>query len=655
MLKILKSAQANGCFFVFKFFKYGFSKKLFTILLILYIIINMKKYDAIVIGAGHAGCESALALARTGNKTLLLTLSLDAVAFLACNPSIGGTAKGQLVSEVYAHGGEMGVNIDKTLIQLRMLNGGKGPAVQSLRAQADKVEYHNQMKLTLESTPNLELRQGEVVHIKCLDSGEKIVTTALEQKFCARAIVFATGVYLKSKIIIGDYIKDSGPNGFSNAQRLSNSLEELGIKLLRFKTGTPARINARSIDYSKLEVQHGEENIQNFSFMTTKKPKNRTVCYLTYTNERTHEIIRNNLDKAPVFSGLIKGVGPRYCPSIETKIVRFADKDRHQLFLEPESLSTQEVYIQGFSTSMPVDVQEEMIHSVAGLENAEIMRDSYAIEYDCIEPTQLLPTLELKSIKGLFFAGQINGTSGYEEAAAQGIIAGINANQYLKNKEQLVLKRSDGYIGVLIDDIVTKGTNEPYRMMTSRAEYRLFLRQDNADLRLTEIGRKFGLVDDKRWKIFNRKKKNLDKIFALLSTKFKAEDVADFYAENGESLPKESVTVRDMLKRSQIDAFKINRKFGVFEGFSYEIINEMNIIVKYEGYLKQQSEEIEKFKKNEETLIPKNFDYRKYHGLRLEAIEKLEDIRPLNLGQASRISGVSPADIAVLSVLIRKT
>lgn len=614
----------------------------------------MKKYDAIVIGAGHAGCESALALARTGNKTLLLTLSLDAVAFLACNPSIGGTAKGQLVSEVDALGGEMGVNIDKTLIQLRMLNRGKGPAVQSLRAQADKVEYHNQMKKTLESTPNLELRQGEVIEIECLENGERIVTTALMQKFSAKAIVFATGVYLKSRIIIGDYTKDCGPNGFSNAQKLSDSLKNLGIKLLRFKTGTPARVNARSIDYSKLEIQHGEENIQNFSFLTKRKPKNRAVCYLTYTNEKTHQIIKDNLDKAPVFSGLIKGVGPRYCPSIETKIVRFADKDRHQLFLEPEALSTQEIYIQGFSTSMPVDVQEEMIHSVAGLENAEIMRDSYAIEYDCIEPTQLLPTLELKSIKGLFFAGQINGTSGYEEAAAQGIIAGINASRYLSGEEQLVLKRSDGYIGVLIDDIVTKGTNEPYRMMTSRAEYRLFLRQDNADLRLTEIGRKFGLVDDKRWKIFTQKKKKLDEIFALLSTKYKADEVAEFYAENGESQPKESVTARDMLKRSNIDAFKINEKFGLFEGFTYEIVNEMNIIVKYEGYLKQQSEEIEKFRKHEETLIPENFDYRKFHGLRLEAIEKLEEIRPLNLGQASRISGVSPADIAVLSVLIKK-
>lgn len=614
----------------------------------------MEKFDAIVIGAGHAGCEAALALARKGHKTLLLTLSLDAVAFLACNPSIGGTAKGQLVCEVDALGGEMGVNTDKTLIQLRMLNRGKGPAVQSLRAQADKIEYHNQMKQTLESTPNLFLRQGEAVEIKENESGEKIVLTAVDLEYQAKAVVFATGVYLKSRIIIGDYTKDCGPNGFSNAQKLSDSLKALGIELLRFKTGTPARINGRSIDYSTLEVQRGEENIQNFSFITKKKAKNRAVCYLTYTNLETHKIIQDNLDKAPVFSGLIKGIGPRYCPSIETKIVRFADKERHQLFLEPESLSTQEVYIQGFSTSMSVDIQEKMIHSVKGLEKAEIMRDSYAIEYDCIEPTQLLPTLELKSHKGLFFAGQINGTSGYEEAAAQGIIAGINAGLYLEDKPQLVLKRSDGYIGVLIDDIVTKGTNEPYRMMTSRAEYRLLLRQDNADLRLTEIGRQAGLVNDKRWKIFLKKKKDLEKIFSKLSIKYKVEDVSTLYEENNESLPKESVTIKDMLKRSNIDAFKINDKFHVFDEFSYEIINEMNIQVKYEGYLKQQLEEIEKFKKNESTLIPDDFDYTKYHGLRLEAIEKLKQIKPLSIGQASRISGVSPADIAVLTVLVKK-
>ena len=615
---------------------------------------NTEKFEAVVVGAGHAGCEAALALARKGHKTLLLSLNLDAVAFLACNPSIGGTAKGQLVCEIDALGGEMGVNTDKTLIQLRMLNRGKGPAVQSLRAQADKIDYHNQMKKTLEECENLFLRQGEAISITENKDGSITVETAVGQKYNAKVVVFATGVYLKSRIIIGSYTKDSGPNGFSNAEKLSDSLKNLGIKLLRFKTGTPARINGRSIDYSKLEVQYGEENIQNFSFLTKTNPNNKAVCYLTYTNNQTHEIIKNNLDRAPVFSGLIKGVGPRYCPSIETKIVRFADKERHQLFLEPESLSTNEVYIQGFSTSMPVDVQEQMIHSVAGLENAEIMRDSYAIEYDCIEPTQLLPTLQLKNHKNLYFAGQINGTSGYEEAAAQGIIAGINAALCLEGKEELVLKRSDGYIGVLIDDIVTKGTNEPYRMMTSRAEYRLFLRSDNADLRLTEIGRSVGLVSDERWQIYLNKKKSLEKIFTLLSKKFKPEEIKSFFEENGESVPKESISVKTILKRSNIDAFKINDKFGIFKDFDYEIINEMNIMVKYEGYLKQQEEEIEKFKKNEKILIPQNFDYKKYHGLRLEAAEKLEQIRPLNIGQASRISGVSPADIAVLSVLVKK-
>lgn len=614
----------------------------------------MENFDAIVVGAGHAGCEAGLALARTGNKTLLLTLNLDAVAFLACNPSIGGTAKGQLVSEIDALGGEMGVNADKTMLQIRMLNRGKGPAVQSLRAQTDKVDYHNEMKKTLESCENLFLRQGEVIDVEISENGEKIITTALGQKYCAKAIVFATGVYLKSRIIIGDYTKECGPNGFENAKLLSESLEKLGIKLLRFKTGTPARINGRSIDYSALEVQKGDENIQNFSFITTKKKKNRADCYLTYTNENTHKIILDNIDKAPVYSGLIKGVGPRYCPSIETKIIRFADKDRHQLFLEPESLSTQEVYIQGFSTSMPVDVQLQMVRSVKGLENAEIMRDSYAIEYDCIDPTQLKPTLELKNNEGLFFAGQINGTSGYEEAAAQGIVAGINANRYLKGQSQMVLKRSDGYIGVLIDDIVTKGTNEPYRMMTSRAEYRLFLRQDNADLRLTDVGREYGLVDDKRYKIFNKKRKNLQKINEILQKKYKIDEIKDFFIENGENVPKESLTIKDMLKRSNIDAFKINDKFGVFNDFSYEIINEMNITVKYEGYLKQQQDEIEKFKKNESVLIPEDFDYTKYHGLRREAQEKLAEMRPLSIGQASRISGVSPSDIAVLSVLVKK-
>ncbi len=619
----------------------------------------MKEFDAIVIGAGHAGCEAALALARTGNKTLLLTLSLDAVAFLACNPSIGGTAKGQLVSEIDALGGEMGVNIDKTMLQIRMLNSGKGPAVQSLRAQADKIEYHNEMKKTLENTPNLFLRQGEVIDISCNDeSQEKIVKTAVGVEYKAKVVILATGVYLKSRIIIGDYTKDIGPNGFSNAQLLSQSLQNLGIKLLRFKTGTPARVNSRSIDFSQLEIQYGEEDIQNFSYITPKENRrkaNQTPCYLTYTNLNTHQIIQDNLDKAPVFSGLIQGVGPRYCPSIETKIVRFADKDRHQLFLEPESEKTNEIYIQGFSTSMPVDIQEQMIHSLKGLENAEIMRDSYAIEYDCIEPTQLSPTLEIKNHKGLFFAGQINGTSGYEEAAGQGIIAGINANLYLKGKEQLVLKRSDGYIGVLIDDIVTKGTNEPYRMMTSRAEYRLLLRQDNADLRLTQIGRDVGLVDDNRYNIYVKKLENIKEVENLLKTKVViTEEIKQLFVENNESIPKENPTVKDLLKRSNIDIFKVNKYLNIFNDFDSEVLREVNIMTKYEGYLSQQQEDINKSLKNEKILIPENFDYFRYHGLRREAAEKLAQIKPLNIGQASRVSGVSPADIAVLSVLVKK-
>ncbi len=614
----------------------------------------MTKYDAIVIGAGHAGCEAALALARLGNKTLLLTLSLDAVAFLACNPSIGGTAKGHLVCEVDALGGQMGINTDKTLIQLRMLNSGKGPAVQSLRAQSDKIEYHNEMKRTLEITPNLFLKQGEVVSVE--EGGEdKIVTTAVGDIFQSKAVVFATGVYLKSEIIIGQYREDVGPNGFKNAKSLSSSLEKLGFKLLRFKTGTPARVNARSIDFSSLSLQQGDENIQNFSFITKGKPNNVVNCYLTYTNENTHNIILSNLDKAPAINGEIQGVGPRYCPSIETKIVRFKDKDRHQLFLEPESLKTNEIYIQGFSTSMPSSVQEQMIHSLKGLENAEIMRDSYAIEYDCIDSTELLSTLESKKHKGLFFAGQINGTSGYEEFAAQGIIAGINANLYLKGKEQLVLKRSDGYIGVLIDDIVTKGTNEPYRMMTSRAEYRLHLRQDNADMRLTQIGRDVGLVDDERYNIYLERKEKIEHAKDLLKTKIKLDEkLIKFFTDNGENAPTKSMSAKEIIKRSNLDAFKLNDAYEVFKDFSYDIINEINILTKFEGYLNQQEEDIKKAQKDESIAIPIDFPYEKQKGIRAETIQKLSQIKPLTIGQASRVSGVSPADIAILTVQIKK-
>ena len=613
-----------------------------------------KEFDSIVIGAGHAGCEAALALARTGNKTLLLTISLDAIAFLACNPSIGGTAKGQLVSEVDALGGEMGIIADRTAIQIRMLNRGKGPAVQSLRAQADKNAYHTEMKKVLEQEKNLFVRQGEAVKIEIQDD-KKLVTTSVGLVYSAKSLVFATGVYLKSEIIIGSCREAVGPNGFKNSSKLSDSLKELGIKLLRFKTRTPVRIHARSVDYSKMELQEGDEDVFSFSYMTSEKIENKSVCYLTYTTSTTHEIIRENLDKAPAISGEIKGIGPRYCPSIETKIVRFADKERHQLFLEPEALNTEELYLQGFSTSMPAEIQNDMVHSVIGLEKAEIMRDAYAIEYDCIEPTQLKPTLELKQIDGLFFAGQINGTSGYEEAAAQGIIAGINASLYNQGKEQLVLKRSDGYIGVLIDDIVTKGTNEPYRMMTSRAEYRLLLRQDNADMRLTEIGRRVGLVSDERFERFEQKKQKLQEIEEKLSEKVKVDDrLIDLFNKNNEPVPRENMKYRDLLKRTNIDIFKINDVYHLYDEADKKYMELVNIKIKYEGYLKQQQEDIEKMLRNENVAIPEDFDYMSVKGLREEAKEKLAKIRPLNLGQASRISGVSPADVSVLSILVKR-
>ena len=613
-----------------------------------------ESYEAIVIGAGHAGCEAALALARKGHKTLLLTISLDAVAFLACNPSIGGTAKGQLVSEIDALGGEMGVVADKAAIQIRMLNRGRGPAVQSLRAQEDKTLYHTEMKKIVETCPNLFLKQGEVESVR-IEGSKKILKTAVGDEFESDVVVFATGVYLDSRIIIGKYTESVGPNGFKNAKKLSKSLKELGYELLRFKTGTPARVNARSVNFKELEPQFGEENIQTFSFMTKKKIKNKALCYLTYTNPTTHEIIKSNLDKAPAISGEIVGIGPRYCPSIETKIVRFADKDRHQLFLEPEALSTSEIYIQGFSTSMPTEIQKEMIHSVKGLENAEIMRDSYAIEYDCINPQQLKLSLESKLHDGLFFAGQINGTSGYEEAAAQGLIAGINAALKLENRSPLILSRGDGYIGVLIDDIVTKGTNEPYRMMTSRAEYRLSLRQDNADLRLTEKGKEVGLVDQKRYNTFLKKKELLKEAEQLLNQKLKIDEkTVKFFKKYEENPPKNSISIKEAIKRPKLDIFKINDEFKIFDNFPENVLAELNLIVKFEGYLKQQKEDIEKSKRAEKEIVPDNFPYEKQKGLKIETIQKLSQIKPENLGQASRISGVSPADIAVLSVLIKK-
>ncbi len=612
-------------------------------------------FDCIVIGGGHAGCESALALARLNKKTLLLTISLDAIGFLPCNPSIGGTAKGHLVCEIDALGGEMGVCADKSAIQIRMLNRGKGPAVYSLRAQVDKQTYHNNMKRTLEENTNITIKQAEVDEILC--DGEKVcgVVTSQGEKYLAKSIIICSGVYLKSKIIIGEYSKESGPNGFLRSEKLSDSLKNLGIQLKRFKTGTPARMNGRTIDFSKLVVQHGEDDIQTFSFMTENPPQNVKDCYLTYTNEKTHEIIKNNLSRAPMYSGIIKGVGPRYCPSIEDKVVRFADKSRHQIFLEPEGLYTNEVYVQGVSTSLPVDVQKQMYRSIEGLENAQIMRDAYAIEYDLIESTELLPSLMHRKIKGLFFAGQINGTSGYEEAAAQGLMAGINASRYMDNKSPLILGRDQAYIGVLIDDLVTKETNEPYRMMTSRAEYRLHLRQDNADVRLTGIGREIGLVSDKRWEKFQKKQQEIEKIYNILNTKIKVEQLKDFYIQQNESVPTTSQTLKMMIKRSNIDIFDVNQKFHFFDEFSKRALEYVNTEVKFEGYLKQEEEDIQNFKKQENMLIPKDFDYKKLKGLRIEAQQKLDKIRPLSIGQASRISGVSPADVTILMMYIKNT
>jgi glucose-inhibited division protein A len=614
------------------------------------------EYDVIIVGAGHAGCEASLAAARMGCKTLLCTMNLDSIAFMPCNPSIGGTAKGHLVREIDALGGEMGINIDNTFIQLRMLNTSKGPAVYSLRAQADKKKYSERMKYVMEKEPNLYIRQLEVVNIRTEDGKISGVLTKNGAYFKTKALVLANGTYLKGKIIIGDVSYSAGPNGFMPANDLSQSLLDLGIELRRFKTGTPPRVNARSVDYSKMIEQKGDEKIVPFSFMSDNIEKEQIPCYLTYTTDETLNVIKENIHRSPLYNGTIKSVGPRYCPSIEDKVVRFPDKEKHQIFIEPEGENTEELYIGGASSSLPEDVQVQMYRTMIGLENVEIMRTAYAIEYDSINPLQLKPSLEFKKIEGLFGAGQLNGTSGYEEAAAQGIIAGMNASLKVKGKDPLVLKRSDAYIGVLIDDLVTKGTEEPYRMMTSRSEYRLLLRQDNADLRLTDIGYKVGLVSEERYERFLKRKNDIEaeinRIKNIQITPKK--EVIEFLGSLNSSELKKSISLYELIKRPELDYFKLESLDADRPNLSYDVKEQVNIVSKYEGYINKQLEQVEQFKKFESKLIPQGIDYDYVKGLRIEAIQKLGKIRPISIGQASRISGVSPADVSVLLIYLER-
>ncbi len=609
-------------------------------------------YDVVVIGAGHAGCEAALASARKGMSTLLLTMHLDSIAMMPCNPSIGGTGKGHLVREIDALGGEMGKAIDKTYLQIKTLNTSKGAAVQSLRAQADKRKYHEYMKRVIERQENLFLRQGEAVKILTKDGAICGVELHSGAIYKAKAVVIASGTYLKGRVIVGESIKESGPNGLCAASSLSDSLRDLGFELLRLKTGTPSRVNKRSIDFSKLTIQHGDSAGAMFSFEDGESEFRDVPCYLGYTNEKTHEVIKANLSRSPLYSGIIEGIGPRYCPSIEDKIVRFADKERHQLFVEPEGESTDEVYIQGMSSSLPEDVQLAFMRTIEGFEHCEITRFAYAIEYDAIEPTQVEASLQTKLVKGLFTAGQINGTSGYEEAAAQGIVAGINAAQYASGGELMVLGRSDAYIGVLIDDIVTKGTQEPYRIMTSRVEYRLLLRQDNADLRLTPLGHKFGLISDERYHEFLDKQNRINKEIERLKTvKVRPEEIdAEFCTKFGIEPLKASTTLYNLIKRPQLDYDALSC-FDENRGeISREIAFQVQTRIKYEDYIEKQKAQIERFLKMENRLIPEDFDYLSASNLRLEARQKLNKMRPKSIGQASRISGVSPADINVLLI-----
>ncbi len=617
--------------------------------------ILMGTYDVAVIGAGHAGCEAALAAARMGKKTILFSMNLESVAMMPCNPSIGGTGKGHLVREIDALGGEMGINIDKTFIQSRMLNTAKGPAVHSLRAQADKNRYHIEMKKTLENQENLHLIQEEITEIIVEDGKASGVVTRTNTRYEARAVIIATGTFLRGKIFIGDSAFMSGPSGLAPSVDLAENLKELGLSLRRFKTGTPARALASTFDYSKMTEQKGDERIVPFSFMNELLEKDQISCWLTYTNAETHRVIRENFHRSALFGGQIEGTGPRYCPSIEDKIHRFADKERHQLFVEPEGLDTQEMYIQGMSSSLPEDVQRDFYHTIAGLENIVITRPAYAIEYDCIDPLELKLNLETRAVKGLFCAGQFNGSSGYEEAAAQGLMAGINAVLSIDGKEPFVLGRNEAYIGVLIDDLVTKGTNEPYRIMTSRAEYRLVLRQDNADWRLTEKGYRLGLVRPERYERFLKKKEELEaERQRLETTKVTPAQVNGFLEAMGSSPVAGGISLAELLKRPEVTYENLSEVDPERPVLSYHTVSQLEVMIKYSGYIDKQMKQIEKFRKLEEKRLPENLDYLNLEGLRIEARQKLDAIRPVSVGQASRISGVSPADINVLLIHLEK-